>query len=112
MDRFASHLDTLTLSTDMMDQRWDNMSGGEAQRVYMCMLLALNPAVLLLDEPTSACDEQNAKKVERLIVSSGMAVVWISHDPAQIERLKELDQTSLLELSTTNESSPSNIVDL
>jgi putative ABC transport system permease protein len=104
LDRFASNLEALSLSTNMMDHPWDNMSGGEAQRVYMCMLLALQPTVILLDEPTSACDELNAKKVENLIVSNAVAVIWISHDPAQMERLRSLEQTSLLQVAPIVES--------
>ncbi len=76
-----------------MDHSWDNMSAGDAQRVYLCMLLALQPlAVVLLDEPSSACDELYAKEAENMIVSSGIAVIWISHDPTQMERLQKLEQ--------------------
>jgi len=96
-DRLVKYLQSLDLPTDMIDARWDRLSGGEAQRVYLCVMLALHPSVLLLDEPTSACDEQAARKVEDLIVHSGIAVLWVSHDPAQMERLEQFDQTSYLQ---------------
>jgi ABC-type phosphate transport system ATPase subunit len=95
------NLKALDLPHDMMDQRWDFMSGGEAQRVYLCVLLALGPSVLLLDEPTSACDEQAAGKVEKLIVDSRVAAVWVSHDAAQMERLEQFNQTSFMTFQTT-----------
>jgi len=40
--------------------------------------------VLLLDEPTSGCDAAAALALERLVAASGVAAVWISHDPAQV----------------------------
>jgi ABC-type phosphate transport system ATPase subunit len=64
------------------------------------MMLALQPSILLLDEPTSACDENSSKNVEGLIVKSGIAVIWISHDPTQIQRLQDLEQTSLIRIAS------------
>ena len=40
--------------------------------------------VLLLDEPTAACDPTTAKLVERAIVRSGVTVIWVTHDHAQV----------------------------
>ena len=43
--------------------------------------------VLLLDEPTAACDPATAKLVERAIVKSGVTVIWVTHDHAQTLRM-------------------------
>lgn len=95
--RLIENIQAVDMSPEvMLDHQWDHMSGGEAQRVYLCVLLALLPTVLLLDEPTSACDEYSARKVEDLIVQSGCAVIWVSHNPAQMERLLTLNQTCLM----------------
>jgi putative ABC transport system permease protein len=101
--QFVVFLAHLSLSPGMMDTSWDRMSGGEAQRVYLCMLLSLDPAILLLDEPTSACDEENAKSVERMITESGVTIIWISHDPSQINRLEELEQSSSIRIAPARE---------
>ncbi len=44
-------------------------------------------AVLLLDEPTAACDAVSCAAVERAIVASGSAVILITHDEQQARRL-------------------------
>eukprot|EP00967_Tisochrysis_lutea_P145947 scaffold274705_cov36-Tisochrysis_lutea.AAC.2 len=80
-------LGALNLSGQILDQPWSTLSGGESQRVYLCVLLALRPEVLLLDEPTSGCDAAAALAVEKLVASSGVAAIWISHDAAQLARV-------------------------
>ena len=40
--------------------------------------------LLLLDEPTAACDPTTAKLVERAIIKSGVTVIWVTHDHAQV----------------------------
>ena len=38
------------------------MQGGQAQRVALAIAVALRPSVLLLDEPTSACDQVSVRR--------------------------------------------------
>lgn len=85
----VQEVEALDLSKDVMDRPWDLLSGGEAQRLYLCIMLTLRPQILLLDEPTSACDEKAARKLEDLVLKSGIAAVWVSHDAAQMERLEQ-----------------------
>lgn len=44
-------------------------------------------AVLLLDEPTAACDPQTCLAVERALIVSGVAMIIITHDERQAERM-------------------------
>lgn len=66
------------------------LSGGEAQRVAMARALALDPQVLLLDEPLANIDRETARFLEAVIASlpsRGTTVVMTTHDPDHPGRL-------------------------
>jgi ABC-type phosphate transport system ATPase subunit len=48
---------------------------------------AISNCVLLLDEPTAACDEASCAAVERAIKASNVACIIVTHDPRQALRL-------------------------
>ena len=78
----AALLDRFGL-TDLAARRPPNLSGGEAQRVAIARALALAPGLLLVDEPTSSLDEQNAQTVVAALqeaARTGAGVLVASHD--------------------------------
>lgn len=77
----------LGLEQTVLNQKWSQLSGGQAQRVQIAIAVALCPAFLLLDEPTSSLDPESARKVERLLKSSGCGLIWVSHDVHQPSRV-------------------------
>lgn len=74
------------MSTDYLNRKVQNLSGGEKQRIALIRSLIFKPEILLLDEVTSALDEKNTQIVEKVIASlnkEGITLLWITHNPKQ-----------------------------
>jgi tungstate transport system ATP-binding protein len=68
------------------------LSGGEQQRVALARAWALQPDVLLLDEPTASLDPHGIRAVEAIIgeiADSGTAIVMVTHHRGVAKRLAE-----------------------
>jgi putative ABC transport system ATP-binding protein len=82
--RSAGLLKTVGLA-DRLDHLPDELSGGEQQRVAMARALALQPPVILADEPTGNLDSESAKQVLSLLRQMqeqfATTVVMMTHDP-------------------------------
>jgi ABC-type lipoprotein export system ATPase subunit len=74
--------------TGLAHRRAAALSGGERQRVALARALALQPQLLVLDEPTSQLDEASAQRVAEVLgetARKGTAVLVASHDPVLTE---------------------------
>lgn len=89
--RFDSTAGAIGVPADVASRPWSDLSGGERHRAALALALALNPAVLLLDEPTASSDANTTSVVEAVVRNAcdeeGLIVVWVTHDPAQAERV-------------------------
>lgn len=65
------------------------LSGGQQQRLCLARALALDPEILLLDEPTASLDVRAEERIERLIarLAQRYPVVAVSHGLAQAVRI-------------------------
>ena len=63
------------------------LSSGEKRMVALATVLAMEPEVLLLDEPNTGLDEAAEARMIALLQSLDQAMVIVSHDPRTIERL-------------------------
>jgi peptide/nickel transport system ATP-binding protein len=87
------------------------LSGGMRQRVMIAMALALDPQVMIMDEPTTALDvvvqRGIIREIMRLREKLGFAVIFITHDlPMLIEisdRIAVMLQGQIVELGTATE---------
>ncbi len=77
----------------LLHRRPDELSGGEKQRVSLARALAVEPLLLLMDEPLAALDPaiQQALRAElaRVHCETGVTVVHVTHDQAEAQQLGE-----------------------
>lgn len=70
--------------THLLGRSVGNLSGGEKQRVALARALAVDPAVLLLDEPLSSLDPNFREDIRRLLKDlhreTGISVLMVTHD--------------------------------
>ena len=78
---------------DFREQKPANLSGGQIQRLAIAAALAMNPKMLVLDEPTASLDVPGTHNVintlETLKKKYGLTIVLIEHRLAEVRRLAD-----------------------
>ncbi len=93
--RAAELIDSVGL-TPWRDNLAGNLSGGQQQRVAVARALAMEPALVLADEPTGNLDTKSAGDVlallRRVNDEHGTTVLFVTHNPALAERCNKTIQ--------------------
>ncbi len=103
-----SSLRRAALWDEVKDRLKDNafgMSGGQQQRLCIARAIAVQPDVILMDEPCSALDPVSTGKVEDLMLElkEDYTIVIVTHNMQQAARISDL--TAFFTVAAMNESS-------
>jgi phosphate transport system ATP-binding protein len=102
---------------DRLDDSAMNLSGGQQQRLCIARTIAIEPQVILMDEPASALDPISTQKIEELIqdLKEKFTIVIVTHNMQQAARVSdytaffymgsliEVDKTEVIFTNPNNE---------
>ena len=117
-DIVKTSLEKAALWREVKDKLGDSgldLSGGQQQRLCIARALAVNPEVLLMDEPCSAIDPISTQKIEDLIheLKAKLTIIMVTHNMQQAARISswtafllaedETGSAQLIEYGKTND---------
>jgi phosphate transport system ATP-binding protein len=92
--------------SDRLDQPGTGLSGGQQQRLVIARAIAINPEVILMDEPCSALDPIATARIEELIdeLRAQYCIIIVTHSMAQAARVSQ--RTAFFHMGRLVEAGP------
>jgi phosphate transport system ATP-binding protein len=86
---------------DILDQNGLSLSGGQQQRLCIARVLAVQPEVILMDEPCSAIDPTSVQKIEDLMfeIKDQVTIIIVTHNMQQAARVSDFTSFFLQEIA-------------
>jgi oligopeptide/dipeptide ABC transporter ATP-binding protein len=110
--RAGELLEMVALTPDYLTRKPHELSGGQRQRIVIARALAVNPQLVVADEPVSALDVSIQAQIITLLKDLkqrlGLSILFISHDLAVMEDIS--DRIAIVYLGRMMEIGPSDVI--